>query len=74
VALNSLNCSVPVRAEGFTPRDADSKRWGILVTVDESQVSNFDQSSIINNWRKIATSEYLCKITTNLISWFLVKK
>ena len=46
------------KGESFTPRDANSKRWGILVTIDESQINNFDNSPVIKSWRKIATSEY----------------
>jgi len=46
------------KGETFTPRDANSKRWGILVTIDESQLKNFDKSSVIKSWRKIATFEY----------------
>ena len=46
----------------FTPLDADAKRWGILVSIAEDQVSNFEASIILNQWRKIATSEYSVKL------------
>jgi len=46
------------KGESFTPRDGNSKRWGILVTIDESQIKNFDNSPVIKSWRRIATSEY----------------
>ena len=46
----------------FTPLDADAKRWGVLVSIEESQVSNFDLSKVIKQWRKIATSEYSVKL------------
>lgn len=46
----------------FTPLDADAKRWGVLVSIEESQVSNFDSSKVIKQWRKIATSEYSAKL------------
>ena len=46
------------KGESFTPRDANSKRWGILVTIDESQINHFDHSPVIKSWRRIATSEY----------------
>lgn len=46
----------------FTPLDADAKRWGVLVSVAEDQVSNFESSKILNQWRKIATSEYSAKL------------
>ena len=46
----------------FTPLDADAKRWGILVSISEDQVRNFESSIILNQWRKIATSEYSVKL------------
>ena len=46
------------RGETFTPRDADAKRWGLLVLIPKSEVSAFDSSKLISGWRKIATSEY----------------
>ena len=46
----------------FTPLDADAKRWGILVTIDESQIDNFESSKVLKQWRKIATSEYSAKL------------
>ncbi len=46
----------------FTPLDADARRWGILVTIDESQIANFDSSKVIRQWRKIAISEYSAKL------------
>ncbi len=42
----------------FTPSDADLTRWGMVVVVDENQIVSFDQSSIVNNWRKRSTSEF----------------
>ncbi len=46
----------------FTPLDADARRWGILVTIDESLIANFDSSKVIKQWRKISTSEYSAKL------------
>jgi hypothetical protein len=42
----------------FTPSDADLNRWGIVVVVDKSAVSDFDSSSIVTNWRKRSISEF----------------
>jgi hypothetical protein len=42
----------------FTPSDADLTRWGMVVVVDENQIAAFDQSPIVNNWRKRSTSEF----------------
>lgn len=46
----------------FTPLDADARRWGILVTINESQIASFDSSKVIKQWRKISTSEYSAKL------------
>ena len=46
------------KGETFTPKDADAKRWGLLVVVDSADVDSFDSSSLISSWRKISTSEY----------------
>jgi hypothetical protein len=43
--------------ETFTPRDANMYRWGILVTINESKVDEFDKGSIIAGWRKFAQNE-----------------
>jgi hypothetical protein len=46
------------KGETFTPKDADAKRWGLLVVIDSSEVDSFDSSSLISSWRKISTAEY----------------
>jgi len=46
------------KGETFTPRDADIHRWGFLVVIDENQLSELDNSSIVKKWRKISTNEY----------------
>jgi len=49
------------RGETFTPRDADVRRWGLLVVIPESKVDEFDNSKLITRWRKLAInskSEY----------------
>ena len=46
------------KGESFTPKDADPTRWGILVTIDENQISNLDKSFVIQCWRKICKEEY----------------
>lgn len=42
----------------FTPSDADLTRWGMVVVVDKSAVSEFDSSSIVKNWRTRSISEF----------------
>ncbi len=46
------------KGETFTPKDADAKRWGLLVVIDSAEVETFDASPLISNWRKISTAEY----------------
>jgi len=46
------------KGETFTPKDADAKRWGLLVVIDSSEADAFDKSSLISSWRKISTAEY----------------
>ena len=43
--------------ETFTPRDADPTLWWLIVTIDESALASFDESTIVKAWRKIAVSE-----------------
>jgi len=46
------------KGETFTPRDADSKRWGLLIVIDSAELDSFDASALISSWRKISTAEY----------------
>jgi len=46
------------KGETFTPKDADAKRWGLLVVIDSAEVDAFDASPLISSWRKISTAEY----------------
>jgi len=46
------------KGETFTPKDADAKRWGLLVVIDSTEVDTFDASPLISSWRKISTAEY----------------
>ncbi len=45
------------KGESFTPLDADPHRWGMLISLPESEISRFDNSALVNNWRKFARSE-----------------
>ena len=46
------------KGETFTPKDANSQRWGLLITLKAEDLDRFDHGSVANHWRKIATSEY----------------
>jgi hypothetical protein len=46
------------RGETFTPRDGDPKRWGLLIVIPKDAAPKFHNSSLINSWRKFASSEF----------------
>ena len=46
------------KGESFTPKDADQFRWGLLITIDQSQISELENSTVIKVWRKISKNEY----------------
>lgn len=46
------------KGETFTPKDANLRRWGLLIVLPESEIENFDASSLILRWRKTALSEF----------------
>ena len=45
------------KGETFTPRDADAKRWGCVVILDESQLDALDGSKLIKRWRTKSIEE-----------------
>ena len=46
------------KGESFTPKDADTYRWGALVTIQKDNLDNLDKSKVIRGWQKIAKKEY----------------
>ena len=46
------------KGETFTPSDANALRWGLLVTLDSKDFEAFNNSVLINSWRKFSVSEY----------------
>ena len=50
------------KGETFTPLDANSKRWGVLVSIEEDKLQSFENSKVVKQWRKISTSEYSAKL------------
>jgi hypothetical protein len=42
----------------FTPSDADLSRWGMIVVIERDRLEEFDNSSIVVNWRKRAAREF----------------
>lgn len=46
------------KGESFTPKDADQLRWGILVTINESNLQDLENSFVVKIWRKISSNQY----------------
>jgi len=46
------------KGESFTPKDADPYRWGALVTIQQDNLDNLDNSKVILCLQKIAKKEY----------------
>jgi hypothetical protein len=44
------------KGETFTPKDANSLRWGLIAQVQD--IDSFDQSFVIKQWRKNSASEF----------------
>jgi hypothetical protein len=44
------------KGETFTPADANSLRWGLIVQVNDMEA--FDQSSVVKRWRKNSVDEF----------------
>ncbi len=41
----------------FTPRDADPTLWGLILTIQESELEGFDESDLVKSWRSFALTE-----------------
>ncbi len=46
------------KGETFTPKDANFRRWGLLIVIPKSEVQNFDASSLITRWKKSSLNEF----------------
>ncbi len=42
----------------FLPSDADPRRWGLLVCIDEKELEELDSSRTLSRWRAKSTSEF----------------
>ena len=40
------------KGETFTPRDADPRRWGLLINIEEDALAEFEDSRLIKRWNK----------------------
>ena len=46
------------KGETFTPRDADPRRWGLIINIEEGALIDFDNSKMINRWNNRATEKF----------------
>jgi hypothetical protein len=46
------------KGETFTPRDADPTRWGLLVTIEEDALKDFENSRVIRRWDNKSKSRF----------------
>ena len=51
------------KGETFTPRDADARRWGLLVVIDPQALKRFEDS-VVARWRRIALDEFSATLQT----------
>lgn len=59
----SLGCG---RGENFMLSDADPRRWGLLLCINEKDLENFDASTVVTRWRKRSSTEF--RVILNPIS------
>jgi hypothetical protein len=52
------------KGETFTPRDADPKRWGLLITIDETALVEFEKSKLISRWNNNSESQFAATLKT----------
>lgn len=46
------------RGENFLPSDADPRRWGVVLCIEEKSLQDFDSSAVITRWRKRSSAEF----------------
>lgn len=46
------------KGETFTPSDADPLRWGLLVTIREDALSEFENSELVRRWNSRAEEKF----------------
>ena len=50
----SLGCG---KGEKFTVSDADIRRWGLLICLDEANLESLDSANFVKNWRQRSSKE-----------------
>lgn len=46
------------KGETFTPKDADPRRWGLLITIEESALGEFESSRLMERWKLHSESQF----------------
>ena len=46
------------KGETFTPHDADPRRWGLLITIEEAALNEFEGSKFMQRWNENSNSQY----------------
>lgn len=52
------------KGETFTPKDADPKRWGLLITIEESALGEFESSRFMKRWNSNSESQFAATLKT----------
>jgi hypothetical protein len=52
------------KGETFTPKDADPKRWGLLITIEESALVDFESSRLMKRWNSNSESQFAATLKT----------
>jgi hypothetical protein len=46
------------KGETFTPRDADPRQWGLLITIEEAALEAFENSKLMKRWSDNSHSQF----------------
>ena len=46
------------KGETFTPRDADPRRWGLILNIEEGSLEEFENSKLMRRWNERALDSF----------------
>ncbi len=46
------------KGETFTPRDADPRRWGLILNIEEGSLEEFENSKLMRRWNERALDRF----------------
>lgn len=46
------------KGETFTPRDADPRRWGLILNIEEGSLADFENSKLMRRWNERALDRF----------------